>query len=73
MAPSVLESHAKIASSYAPKGGKQSVRLNAVRLLGRWRCPLHPRSIAATQRGKTGSTRVAHRVPLCAIFKPQAE
>ena len=48
MALSAPESQAKTASSIAPKGGKQSVRLSAVRLLGRWRCPLHPLSAAAT-------------------------
>jgi len=72
MALSADENHAKIASFIAPKGGKQSVRLYAVRLLGRGTPPATPFH-AATQRGKTGSTRVAHRVPLCAIFKPQAE
>jgi len=61
MTPSAPESHAKIASFIAPKGGKQSVRLYAVRLLGRWRCPLHPRYPAAAQRVKT-ETPVLRRV-----------
>jgi hypothetical protein len=59
----VAESHAKTASYIAPKGGKQSVRLYAVRLLGRWRCPLHPRSPAAAQRAKTRTPVSRHVCP----------
>ena len=70
MASLVPETHAKTASHIAPKGGKQSVRLYAVRLLGRWRCPLHPRSIAATLAVETKNAPVAPRVAPCATFTP---
>ena len=67
MALLTAESRAKTTSFIAPKGGKQSVRLYAVRLLGRWRCPLHPRSPAAAQQEKAGtpmSRRMCPRVRL---------
>ena len=66
------ESHAKIASSYAPKGGKQSVRLYAVRLLGRWRCPLHPRYPAATQRAKARTSLSRHVWPRVPSLPPRS-
>jgi len=78
MASFATESHAKTASPIAPRGGKHerkancdSLWLNAARLLGRWRCPLRPRSsLAAAQWAKT-ETPLSRRVwPRVRFLRP---